>query len=98
MPKIHERKGLRAHETKGRKKRPSLPRSEDQREPSGKNWAGIPKGCQELEILEACSTAKMGLGQLKGSTKKNTRNEGQMCPSQAPSNAVGNQKAWSNHS
>ena len=31
-PKIHERTGLRAHETRGRKKRPNLPRSEDQRE------------------------------------------------------------------
>ena len=31
-PKIHERIGLRAHETRGRKKRPNLPRSEDQRE------------------------------------------------------------------
>ena len=31
-PKIHERTGLRAHETRGRKKRPNLPRSKDQRE------------------------------------------------------------------
>ena len=31
-PKIHEKTGLRAHETRGRKKRPNLPRSEDQRE------------------------------------------------------------------
>ena len=30
-PKIHEEIGLRAHETKGRKKRPSPPRSEDKR-------------------------------------------------------------------
>ena len=30
-PKIHERVGFRAHETKGRKKGPSLPRSEDQK-------------------------------------------------------------------
>ena len=43
-PKIHERIGLRALETKKRKKRPSLPRSKDQRESSGNNWAGIPRG------------------------------------------------------
>ena len=54
-------KGLRAHETKGRKERPSLPRSEDQKESSGKNWAEILRGCQGLEILGACSTAEIEL-------------------------------------
>ena len=33
-PKIHEEIGLRAHETKGRKKRPSPPRSEDKKRKS----------------------------------------------------------------
>ena len=43
-PKIHERVGFKAHETKGRKKKGlSLPRSEDQKNFSRKNWARIPK-------------------------------------------------------
>ena len=36
-PKIHEGAGFRAHETKGRKKGSSLPRSENQKEFSRKN-------------------------------------------------------------
>ena len=30
-------------------------------EPSGKNWAEIPRDCQKLGILELCSKAKVGL-------------------------------------
>ena len=65
-PKIHERTGRRAHETKGIKKRPSLPRSEDKKkkESSGTDWAGIPRGCQRFRILETCSTVEVGLRQL----------------------------------
>ena len=63
-PKIHEKALGR------RKERPSLPRSEDQRESSGKNSAMILRGCQGLGILDACSTAEIGLRQFKRSTKK----------------------------
>ena len=72
-PKIHERTGLRTYETKGRKKRPSLSRSDDQIEFSGKNWAGIPRGCQGLEILRTCSTTEVGLRLLKEYQKHKER-------------------------
>ena len=52
------------------RKNPSLPRSENQREFSGKNWAGIPKDCQGVKILGTCNTTRMRLRQLKKSTKK----------------------------
>ena len=55
-PKIHEGAGFRAHETKGRKKkRPSLPRLEDQKESSRKNWAGIPETAKGPRSL-GCAT------------------------------------------
>ena len=50
---------------------------------------------QRLGIPEMCSIAKIGLRQLKG---KNTRNEGQICYSQAPEMQQEKQKAQSNHS
>ena len=40
------------------------------RESSGKNWARIPRDCQELGVLRTCSKAKMRLRQLKRSAKK----------------------------
>ena len=68
-PKTHEGTGLKAHEAEGRKEK-ALPTKINKRESSGKNWAGIPRGCQGLEILETCNTARMRLRQLKKSTKK----------------------------
>ena len=48
---------------------------------------------QRLGILGMCSTTKVGLRQLKR-VPRNTRNEEHICPSQAPSGAAKNQKAW----
>ena len=53
-------------------------------EPSGKNWAEIPRDCQKLGILELCSKAKVGLRQFKGGAKKHKERE-QISPYQ-PSN------------
>ena len=39
-------------------------------EPNGKNWAKIPRDCQEPGILGTCSKARVGLRQFKGSAKK----------------------------
>ena len=55
------------------RKKLSLSRLENKRESSGKNWAGVPKGCQGFRILGTCSTARMRLIQLKKWTKKHKK-------------------------
>ena len=74
----HEWVTLRTHENEGKKKSPNYQGQKITREPSGKNWAGIPGDCQELGILGTCSKATVGLKQFKWGAKKHKEQE-QIC-------------------
>ena len=79
---------------KGKKgNRPSLPRLENQKKSKRRNWPGMPRGYQGLGILRACNIDRMRWRKFKRAPR-NTRNEGQKCPSQQPNDAERNQKAW----
>jgi len=69
-PRTHERTGLRAYETEGRKEKVQPIKIRKSRKSSGKNWARIPRSCQRLGILGMCNTIRMRLRQFKKSTKK----------------------------
>ena len=80
MTSNHQRDKLTTKEKDGKPKRfeaqnpwkekLSLPGTGDRKESSRKGWAEIPRSCQGLRIPETRSTTKVGLKQLKGSTKK----------------------------
>ena len=79
-------------QNKGKKKSPARQGQKIAREPSNKNWNGIPGDCQELEILGTCSKVRVGLRQFKGGAKKHKEQE-QICPYQPPNDVERNQKA-----
>ena len=70
----------------GKKKSPARQDQKIAKEPSGKNWAGIPGDCQELGILGTCSEARVGLRQFKGGAKKHKELK-QISPYQPPNDA-----------
>ena len=94
-PKSMKGKALEPMKQREERKRPSPPRSEDKKRKIPVERTG-PRSLEDVKGLGSsrhASQLKWDRDNSKGVPWK-TRNEGQISPSQAPSNAAKNQKAW----
>ena len=88
-------KALELTKQREERKRPSPPRSEDKKRksPVERTELGSPEAAKGSGSSGCAAQLKWDWDNSKG-VPWNTRNEGQICPSQAPSDAAKNQKAW----